>query len=137
MNRDHTTGFYGYKNTQAVVLFAENKGWTLKDAFPAVYWVTDNKEGYEHSHPAPTNSSGCFLPSVVQCRYWQNNRDVLLNSVRKATGDNSYRWKSWYWSSSEANFESKNYAWSADSGYGDVIEDRKDNRSCVRAWLAF
>lgn len=92
-----STGFYGYKNTQGIISFAENENRTLKNGFPPVYWVTD----YEYSHPAPANSSGWFLPSLGQCWYWMYNKAYLLSAVNKATGDNDYGWKLGYWSSSE------------------------------------
>ncbi|MCD8183060.1 MAG: fimbrillin family protein [Bacteroides sp.] len=57
MNREKNTGFYGYKNTHAVISFAESKGWTL-NAFPAVYCATD---AYELLHPAPASTSGWFF----------------------------------------------------------------------------
>ena len=55
-------GFYGYKNTQRIISFAESENRTLKDVFPTVYWITDGTEGYEYSYPAPANSSGWFYP---------------------------------------------------------------------------
>lgn len=134
MNRDQYTGFYGYKNTQAVILFAKSKGWNLQDAFPAVYWGTN---GYEDSHPAPANSSGWFLPSAGQCKYWLNNRDELLNSVKKVTGDDSYGWKSWYWSSSEYSSNPMYNACYADFDYGRVLPSSKDSYRYVLACLAF
>lgn len=134
MNRDQNAGFYGYKNTQAVILFAKSKVWNLQDAFPAVYWGTN---GYEDSHPAPANSSGWFLPSAGQCQYWLDNRDKLLSSVKKVTGDDSYGWKNWYWSSSEYGDFPTYDAWCASFYYGDVNYGSKYNTSYVRACLAF
>lgn len=134
MNRDQNTGFYGYKNTQAVILFAKSKVWNLQDTFPAVYWGTN---GYEDSHPAPENSSGWFLPSAGQCQYWLNNRDELLESVKKVTGEDSYGWKNWYWSSSEISYNPTGYAWYANFFYGYVYNYRKYYSSYVRACLAF
>ena len=134
MNREQDTGFYGYKNTQAVILFAKSKGWNLQDAFPAVYWGTN---GYEDSHPAPANSSGWFLPSAGQCKYWLNNRDELLNSVKKVTGDDSYGWKSWYWSSSEYSSNPAYNAYFADFDYVRVLPSSKDSYRYVLACLAF
>lgn len=137
MNREENTGFYGYKNTQAVILFATDKNKTLKTDFPAIYWVTDNTEGYEHSYPAPTNSSGWFLPSAGQCKYWLNNKDVLLISVRKATGNSGYEWKKWYWSSSERSLLPASNAWYAKFPNGGVVGTGKNYPNCVRACLAF
>ncbi|MBC5612757.1 fimbrillin family protein [Bacteroides hominis] len=134
MNRDQNTGFYGYKNTQAVILFAKKNNLILKDAFPAVYWGTD---GYEDSHPAPENSSGWFLPSAGQCTYWLNNRNELLKSVNKVTGNDSYEWKDSYWSSSEYSFSpaiSACYAYFFSDYMGQA--PKSENLS-VRACLAF
>lgn len=141
MNREKNTGFYGYKNTQAVILFAKKNNSNLKDAFPAVYWLTDNTEGYEHSYPAPANSSGWFLPSAGQCKYWLNNKDWLLDSAKKVTGDNGYSWKNYYWSSSESNADDPNeapmeVAWCVlfypRSGvYGGFKDDTYSVRACL------
>lgn len=136
MNREGNTGFYGYKNTQAVILFAEKGSMTLETDFPAVYWGT---KGYEDSYPAPTNSSGWFLPSAGQCQYWINNRDVLLNSVRRATGDSGYEWKN-SWSSSQKGYFIFGYnAWYAYfNGYRSEMDGtRQDSPLYVRACLAF
>lgn len=136
MNREQNTGFYGYKNTQAVILFAKDKNKTLKTDFPAIYWVTDNTEGYEYSCPAPTNSSGWFLPSAGQCKYWLNNKDVLLSSVRKTIGNSGYEWK-YYWSSSEGGSIPASNAWYADFDNGIVRIGPKNFNPYVRACLAF
>lgn len=77
-----STGFYGYKNTQGIISFAENENRTLKNGFPPVYWVTD----YEYSHPAPANSSGWFLPSLGQCWYWMYNKAYLYPLSIKLPG---------------------------------------------------
>ncbi|WP_455638685.1 fimbrillin family protein [Parabacteroides sp.] len=137
MNREQNTGFYGYKNTQAVISFATQESRTLKTDFPAVYWATDHTEGYESSYPAPTNSSGWFLPSAGQCKYWINNRDVLLSSVRRATGDSGYEWTNKFWSSSEHSSSPTRYAWYANLFSGNVSQDDKDSNLSVRACLAF
>ena len=134
MNRERYTGFYGYKNTQAIISFNEGKSGTLSSAFPATYHAT---EGYEASHSAPANSSGWFLPSAGQCKYWLNNKETLLASVRKATGDSSYSWKSYYWSSSERSSNPANFAWLADFYYSRVNDDLKSYNHYVRSCLAF
>ena len=134
MNRERYTGFYGYKNTQAIISFNEGKSGTLSSAFPATYYAT---VGYEASYPAPANSSGWFLPSAGQCKYWLNNKETLLASVRKATGDSSYSWKSYYWSSSEYSYNPADGAWCAAFYYSGVDCDGKYNDGCVRSWLAF
>ena len=133
MNRDQNTGFYGYKNTQAIISFNKSKSGTLSSAFPATYYAT---VGYEASYPAPANSSGWFLPSAGQCKYWLNNKETLLASVRKATGDSSYSW-SYYWSSSEYSDIPADAAWYADFRYSGVDGNYKDGYSYVRSCLAF
>lgn len=133
MNREQNTGFYGYKNTQAIISFNKSKSGTLSSAFPATYYAT---KGYEASHSAPANSSGWFLPSAGQCKYWLNNKETLLASVRKATGDSSYSW-SYYWSSSEASSYPAYYAWYADFYDSRVGGDDKYGGNCVRSCLAF
>lgn len=134
MNRDQNTGFYGYKNTQAIISFNEGKSGTLSSAFPATYHAT---ERYEASHSAPANSSGWFLPSAGQCKYWLNNKETLLASVRKATGDSSYSWKSYYWSSSEYSIVPANYAWYASFSRSVVDDTFKNVNNYVRSCLAF
>ena len=134
MNRDQNTGFYGYKNTQAIISFNAGKSGTLSSAFPATYHAT---EGYEASHSAPANSSGWFLPSAGQCKYWLNNKETLLDSVQKATGDSGYSWKDYYWSSSERSGDSANHACYADFGYSGVYNIYKDYNYYVRSCLAF
>lgn len=133
MNRDQNTGFYGYKNTQAIISFNKSKSGTLSSAFPATYYAT---VGYEASYPAPANSSGWFLPSAGQCKYWLNNKETLLASVRKATGDSSYSW-SFYWSSSEYNDNPASGAWYLSFNNSYVGYSYKGNYSYVRACLAF
>ena len=131
MNRDQNTGFYGYKNTQAIISF--NTG-TLSSAFPATYYAT---VGYEASYPAPANSSGWFLPSAGQCKYWVNNQVTLLESVKKATGDSGYKWKDWYWSSSEYSNNPADYAWCAYFIGSRVSNGYKSYSYYVRSCLAF
>lgn len=100
-NTEQTTGFYGYKNTQTIIDYNNNEGLNLQTYFPATYYAT---EYYENKYSAPNNSSGWFLPSAGQGQYWLNNQTTLLPQVKKATGNYSYNWKSWYWSSSEASY---------------------------------
>lgn len=135
MNREQNTGFYGYKNTNAIKAFAGKNGKTLKTDFPATYYAT---EAYEDSYPAPANSSGWFLPSAGQGKYWLNNRDVILASVRKATGNSGYDWRSyWYWSSSEDGSSPENRAWYVRFDYGSVDLGSKNRGQRVRCVFAF
>ena len=134
MNREQNTGFYGYKNTNAIKAFAGENGKTLQADFPATYYAT---QAYEGSYPAPANSSGWFLPSAGQGKYWLNNRDVILASVRKATGDFGYDWKYCYWSSSEGDGIPENHAWIVFFNYGHVDQRSKLNTLYVRGVFAF
>ena len=130
-------GFYGYKNTQRIISFAESENRTLKDVFPTVYWITDGTEGYEYSYPAPANSSGWFLPSLGQCWYWMYNKANLLSAIKKATGDNDYGWKLGYWSSSEDGYDPFLNAYYADTYVGAMDWDYKISKLYVRACLVF
>ena len=135
MNRDRYTGFYGYKNTNAIKAFAAEKGKVLQTDFPATYYTT---VAYEDSYASPINSSGWFLPSAGQCWYWFNNEGVLLSSMKKSSGNENYRWKSSYWSSSEDGGNPAGNAWYLNFGYSDVSYFNKlDSYFCVRACLAF
>ena len=134
MNREQNTGFYGYKNTQAIISFNDDKSGTLSSAFPAAYHAS---EGYETKYAAPANSSGWFLPSAGQCKYWLNNRYALLDSMKKATGENSYNWKGYYCSSSEGSSSPASDAWYANFGAGGVYGNLKGDANYVRACLAF
>lgn len=137
MNRDKETGFYGYKNTQAIISFNKSKSGTLSSAFPATYYATTDYEARENSkYASPANSSGWFLPSAGQCKYWLNNKETLLESVRKATGDSGYSWKSYYWSSSEYSIYPAAGAWCA-GFYGRVDDFTKNRNYYVRSCLAF
>lgn len=126
-----TTGFYGYKNTQTIINYDKNNEKKLQNNFPATYFAT---EDYENKHPAPNNSSGWFLPSAGQCKYWLNNRPTLLTQVNNVTGNNSYNWLGYYWSSSESNYFPTSHAWYLS---GNVNSDLKSSSSSVRSCLAF
>lgn len=134
MNRDQNTGFYGYKNTQAIISFNNNSS-NLSSNSPATYYAAVDYETRENGkYAAPANSSGWFLPSAGQCKYWMNNKTALLASVKKATGNSSYNWKDYYWSSSEST---KGYAWYANFRDGNVTNSNKYIDRYVRACLAF
>ena len=138
MNREQNTGFYGYKNTQAIISFNKGKNGTLSSAFPATYYATTDYETRESSkYASPANSSGWFLPSAGQCQYWLNNKDALLESVKKATGDSGYNWQYYYWSSSEDSIDPADYAWFAHFTGSYVSDVYKDDDNYVRSCLAF
>lgn len=132
-DQNQYSGFYGYKNTQTIKeAVAADK--TLVDAFPAAYYTT---AAYEDSYASPASSSGWFLPSAGQCWYWFKNEGVLLSSMKKASGNENYSWKSFYWSSSERDSNPALGAWYLDLDYSAVYGDPKDLGNYVRACLAF
>lgn len=137
MNRDQNTGFYGYKNTQAIILFNKKNNGDLSSAFPAAYHAT---AGYEAVCPAPRYSSGWFLPSAGQDKYWLDNKEVLLASIKNIKGKESSGWKEndfFYWSSSEYNYIQSPYAWCVYLGYGEIGLGDKTTNGYVLAFLAF
>lgn len=132
-DQNQYTGFYGYKNTQAIKgKVAADK--TLADAFPAAYYTT---AAYEDSYASPVNSSGWFLPSAGQCWYWFKNEGVLLLSMKKASGNENYSWKRYYWSSSETYYYPAIDAWYLNFNDSSVSYYTKDDGNYVRACLAF
>ena len=130
--------FCGYSNTQTIKQYATNNSKTLSSDFPAAYYATVDYETRESGkYASPSNSSGWFLPSAGQCWYWYQNRDLLLASMKKATGNNGYNWNNWYWSSSEYSSNPANNAWFAGFKYGGVGYNGKGYGGYVRACLAF
>ena len=127
---NQTIGFNGYSSTQTIVAFNNAQGGSLQSAFPAAYHAVN----YETVCPAPSQTSGWFLPSGGQCRYWLKNRDVILRSIQNAGGDG---WKNSYWSSSEGILNPASYAHYLDMRFSDMDYDRKRNSNAVRACLAF
>lgn len=129
---DASKYFNGYKNTQTIIKYAEDNSKTLKTDFPATYYATVD---YESDYPAPANSSGWFLPSGGQCRYWHNNSStLLLAQVRKAMGNNNYAWKN-CWSSSEVGSNYKANCMNFTDG-GVFATDKSATHS-VRSCLVF
>lgn len=133
-NTDKEGRFDGYKNTQIIKAYAKNKGKNLQNDFPATYHATD---GYESQYPAPSNSSGWFLPSGGQCKCWLDNRYVLLASVEKATGNSGYSWNMWYWSSSESDYGQEYNVRYVHFNFSKVDDVHKQEVNYVRACLAF
>ena len=137
MNREKNTGFYGYKNTQAIILFNKSQSGDLSTAFPAAYHAT---AGYEKAQQAPANSSGWFLPSAGQGQYWYQNKGNLLPSFKKALGKDNFDWSDYsYWSSSEYSDDPKNSAWGVNFFYNGMYNDNKggDDYNKVLSCLAF
>lgn len=135
-NTDNS-GFYGYSNTQKIIANAAGRNQELMNAFPATYYATTGYETIENEkYASPAVTSGWFLPSVGQCKFWLDNKAVLQGSVRKVTG-NDDNWKLYYWSSSESGNSPADRAWCLDFNFGDVFGDNKDFNYYVRSVLAF
>ena len=131
-DKNNNSGFNGYSNTQTIIAFNKDKNWNLPDAFPAVYYATN----HETVCPAPSKTSGWFLPSGGQCQYWLNNKDVIHNSMLNAEGDGCF---GLYWSSSEDADNPVSNAYYLDScpGYDKIYSEWKISSNAVRACLAF
>lgn len=128
---DYYKYYRGYAETQKI---KKMPGYS-QSTYPAAYWTTD---GYETIYPAPAGSSGWFLPSIMQWGYWSNNTDLLLTQVKKAIGDSSYSWKSYYWSSSEYFLNPSERVWYVELNFNTSVPSFLKTESCpVRAFLAF
>lgn len=117
--------FSGYKNTQDIISYANT---SLYNRAPATHRAT---EDYERSYPAPTKTSGWFLPSAGQCKWWSDHRDELSKSV-KATGNKDFDWTTGYWSSTEQD-ASNVYCFKDGSTveYDSKTKDSYKVRSCL------
>lgn len=97
------TDFRGYGNTQKIKAYAAANSVSFS-TFPAAYAAAVE---YDTEHqPAPEFTSGWFLPSMGQCRYWFNNGTRLVESVRKVL------WPSYvfdYEYSSSTEFDASKY----------------------------
>lgn len=131
MNREQDTGFYGYKNTQAIKSFAGNAD--LAETFPAIYHTIVS---YEKKYPAPATSSGWFLPSAGQCFYLCKKGNTILPSIEAAGGDN---WDSTnYWSSSECGSNPAEKVRIFDFYVNECTDNEKDGSNVfIRPFLAF
>lgn len=86
-------GFVGYENTQKIINYINANNLPL-DNWYAIYYAVFS---YDEKYTSPDNSSGWFLPSVVEAEIWNKGKqssesDFLLNIVKKVTGDSSYIW---------------------------------------------
>lgn len=94
----------------------------MKEPCPATYYAV---VAYEDDCPAPTNSSGWFLPSIGQMNLLTSVDGISLRLFD-------------YWSSSESCHRPEGRALSVDGDTGRVGSCIKDDRSCyVRPVLAF
>lgn len=129
-NTEKNSGFYGYQNTQDIILYSKKNGDNLLE-FPATYAATN----YEKQYPAPFNSSGWYLPSGGQCQYWLNNEKKLLEQVKKVRGNSN--WKDSYWSSSEEFFNREFLAFFLNFPKGMDANFKHENEYYVRTCLTF
>ena len=116
-----TDKMQGYANT--IALKEYNK--YVKNGSGDGYGKDGNKrvkpvkglDAFQNSHPAPSNSSGWYWPSIEELRYvcWgQGNgegttgKDMLTTQIGKVSGSNVFG--NLYWSSTESSRDSRN-AW--------------------------
>lgn len=117
--------FVGYSNTQ---ILKDLDPYSFGYRYPAAYYAS---EEYESQHLSPSNTSGWFMPSAGQCRYWYENRAALLSSIEKVGGD---KWMDYYWSSSENGKVDAYFIKFTDGG---IYNAGKGETSGVRSCLAF
>nr|WP_129732210.1 fimbrillin family protein [Parabacteroides goldsteinii] len=131
----------GYANTKALAAYnASERTSGNKSDFKVL--SIDIITQYASGHPAPTNSSGWYWPSIMELKFvcWgQNNgsgvagKNMLNEQFRKVPGARSL--KDRYFSSTEYD---EHNAWYVNSSSGNVDDDYKgNNHSVVRAVLAF
>lgn len=87
----------GYAWTQTIITAAggkDNLNSTEESGYPATYYAV---VAYENRTPAPTNSSGWFLPSIGQMAEMYQQRNLLGSVVGSSGLHNALD----YWSSSE------------------------------------
>lgn len=91
--------FRGYDYTKKIKEEANDPNYTynLSVDFPQLYYAIDWKEA--NGAAAPSNSTGWFLPARGQLGFIYSFRERLLPSLKAATGNDSYGWERWYWSS--------------------------------------
>lgn len=106
---------------------------TFRNSFPAAYQALVE---YQHSHPAPKQSSGWFLPAIGQLRNAVFSQKEVINAshIEEATlGNNDY-----FWSSSESEKKPQDIVLGIGAGYNYINSYFKEVKSCyVRPVLAF
>lgn len=133
----------GYQNT--VVLRAYNTYCQNNDKSDYIVRPVAAIGNFAKDYPAPTNSTGWFLPSPKELHILcykdvdniYNNSgvetyNIVNSSLTAAGGDHLYG--NWYWSSGEY---SSSYAWGVDLGNGDVLGNVKTSYNYVRLVFAF
>lgn len=103
-------------------------------------------DAFETAHPAPSNSSGWYWPSVYELKYvcWgQDNgqgttgKNMLNTQIQKVSGSNVFG-SVYYWSSTESSYYG-GLAWYVNFGTGYVYSygNKLNLASRVRPLLAF
>ena len=132
---DTHTALDGYANTQSIINYVKNNGKNLQNDYPATYHATT---GYENAHPAPDISSGWFFLSDKEGQTWYKNREKILASIKKVTGDEDYVWSDGYWNSSENYDNPAGWVCATRFDNGGVPDPTEKNGSLyVRPILAF
>lgn len=134
----------GYQNT--VVLRAYNTYCQKNNKSDYIVQPVAAIDEFAKTHPAPTNSTGWFLPSPKELHilcykdvdnivnnYGTDTRDIIHSSIA-AVGSGGLN-NDMYWSSGEDG--SSHYAWYVDLGSGYVSYNNKTNNSYVRLVFAF
>ena len=107
----------------------------MQNDYPATYHATT---GYENAHPAPDISSGWFFLSDKEGQTWYKNREKILASIKKVTGDEDYVWSDGYWNSSENYDNPAGWVCATRFDNGGVPDPTEKNGSLyVRPILAF
>ena len=139
------TDFMGYYNTLQIKATAEEKAGGLSadvdNNYPATYAAVVL---YEKEVPAPSSSSGWFLPSAQQLNYLILQHELLNDALALLDGaEPVYGNGKTYWSSTEYWNQNGCMYWShyviLDPSYigGGIGYQRKSNEYKVRPWLVF
>lgn len=83
-----SSDYRGYFNTMKMKAAADVHGGlsTATEGYPVAYYATTVCES---QYPAPSNTSGWYLPSVAQLREAYNNRTVIEANFRKINSGNT------------------------------------------------
>ena len=146
-----TDKMQGYANTIAL----KEYNTYVEDKSEEGYGPESNKrvkpvkglDDFEEKHPAPSNSSGWYWPSVYELQYvcWgqgatgqgTTGKNMLNTQIQKVSGSNVFD-SDGYWPSTEGSYYSYG-AWYVGFGYGNVdyYGDKGDGACRVRPLLAF
>ncbi|MEG2229052.1 MAG: hypothetical protein RRY39_11255, partial [Odoribacter sp.] len=129
----------GYANTKALTAYNAQQSDDRYDVLPIAAIAR-----YATAHPAPTNSSGWYFPSILELKYvcWgQGNtpstsgKDLLNAQLGKLSGALPFGLNYNYWSSSED--PGYDYAWRVNFRFGSGNSDIKGSNCYVRGIFAF